>query len=151
MLSFQLINAGIALPLLVIPALGQLPSSCIRSLTPTNSIQPSIASGYQLGLVATGISNPRSIEFDSSGNLLVVQSGHGIASLQLEDNGGVCVGVKSKKDIIEASTVSNRLRLSDKPDQLLIYLRKAQSWPSSFSRWEDAVCFLSGSCLFLAV
>ena len=106
MLSFYLTNVAVALAWLVFPTSGQSTSSCTRFLTPTNSIKPTIASGYQLGLVATGISNPRSIEFDSSGNLLVIQSGHGIASLQLEDNGGICVGVKSKKDILDAGAVS---------------------------------------------
>ena len=59
-----------------------------------------MASGYQAALVATGLSKPRSIQFDSSGNLLVVQAGKGISSIQLQDNGGVCVGVKSQKDVV---------------------------------------------------
>ena len=42
----------------------------------------------------------------SSGNLLVVQAGKGIASLQLQDNGGTCVSVKSQKNVVEASAVS---------------------------------------------
>lgn len=56
--------------------------------------------------MATGLTDPRSIEFDSAGNLLVVQAGAGIESLQLQDNGGTCVSVKSKKTVIQASAVS---------------------------------------------
>ena len=56
--------------------------------------------------MATGLTKPRSIEFDSAGNLLVVQAGAGIACLQLQDNGGTCVTVKSKKTVVQASTVS---------------------------------------------
>ena len=70
-----------------LPALAQSSSSCSTTLTPTKSIKPSIASGYQAALVATGLTKPRSIEFDSAGNLLVVQAGAGIARLQLQDNG----------------------------------------------------------------
>lgn len=93
------------LGLFFVPALSQSPPNC-PSLTPTNSIKPSIASGYQAALVATGLTKPRSIEFDNAGNLLVVQAGAGIASLQLQDNGGTCVSVKSKKTVVQASAVS---------------------------------------------
>lgn len=92
-----------------VPALGQSSSSCSTTLTPTNSIQPSIASGYQVALVATGLTDPRSIEFDSVGNLLVLQAGAGIESLQLQDDGGTCVSVKSKKTVVRASAVSHVL------------------------------------------
>lgn len=59
--------------------------------------------------MATGLTDPRSIEFDSAGNLLVVQAGAGIESLQLQDNGGTCVTVKSKKTVVQASAVSRVL------------------------------------------
>ena len=88
-----------------VPALGQSSSSCPTTLTPTNSIKLSIATGYRAALVATGLTHPRSIEFDSAGNLLVVQAGAGIESLQLQDNGGTCVSLKSKKTVVQASAV----------------------------------------------
>ncbi len=95
------------LGLFVVPAVGQSSPSCSTTLTPTNSIKPSIASGYQAALVATGLTDPRSIEFDNAGNLLVVQAGAGIESLQLQDDGGTCVSVKSKKTVVHASAVSH--------------------------------------------
>ena len=102
----SLIFLAALLDLFIVPAWCQSSSSCQTSLTPTNSIKPSIASGYQVALVATGLTDPRSIEFDSAGNLLVVQAGVGIESLQLQDNGGTCVSVKSKKSVVQASSVS---------------------------------------------
>lgn len=90
----------------IIQVLGQSSSSCSTTLTPTNSIKPSVTSGYTAALVATGLTHPRSIEFDSSGNLLVVQAGAGIESLQLQDAGGTCITVKSKKTVVQASAVS---------------------------------------------
>ena len=95
-----------------IPAVAQSASGCSTTLTPTNSIKPSVASGYQAALVATGVSNPRGIAFDSSGNLLVIQSGSGIASLQLQDDGGTCVSVKSQKVVLEAKALNHGLALS---------------------------------------
>ena len=100
--------SGIAVLLssFIIRVLGQSSSSCSTTLTPTNSIKPSVASGYTAALVATGLTDPRSIEFDTSGNLLVVQAGAGIESLQLQDAGGTCIIVKSKKTVIQAGAVS---------------------------------------------
>ena len=87
-------------------------AGCSTTLTPTKNIKPSVASGYQAALVATGVRNPRGIVFDSVGNLLVVQSGTGIASLQLQDNGGTCISVKSQKTVLEAKALNHGLALS---------------------------------------
>ena len=91
---------------LILPALGELPSSCLTTLTPTNSIKPSIASGYRAALVATGLTYPRSIQFDASGNLLVVEQSTGLTSLHFDDNEGICVSVKSQKVVVEATNVT---------------------------------------------
>ena len=99
------VQRAILLSALVHPALGEAPSSCSITLTPTNAIKPSVASGYRAALVATGLTTPRSIHFDRSGNLLVVEQSKGITSLQLDDNGGICVSVKSQKAVVEATTV----------------------------------------------
>ena len=99
------VQRAILLNALVHPALGEAPSRCSTTLIPTNAIKPSVASGYRAALVATGLTTPRSIQFDRSGNLLVVEQGRGITSLQLDDNGGICVSVKSQKAVVEATTV----------------------------------------------
>ena len=85
-------------------ALGQA-SSCSNTLTPAKSVRPTIASGYRMALVATGLTKPRSIQFDSAGNLLVVQSGVGIASLSFQDAGGVCLSVKTQQTVVDAGEV----------------------------------------------
>ena len=90
-------------------ALGQA-SSCSETLTPTKSVRPSIASGYRMTLVATGLTKPRSIQFDTAGNLLVVQSGTGIVNLALQDDGGVCLSVKSQKTVVTSSEVGMSCR-----------------------------------------
>ena len=90
---------------LAIPALGQASSSCSKILTPTKSIQPKVAPGYRVALIATGLSKPRSIQFDTAGNLLVVQSGTGITNLAFQDDGGTCLSVKTAKTVVGASEV----------------------------------------------
>ena len=111
MSMFSFSAAAVLLSSVIVPVVGQSSSSCSTTLTPTNSIKPSVASGYRAALVATGLTDPRSIEFDSSGNLLVVQAGAGVESLQLQDNGGTCVTVKSKKTVVQASSVSPFIQL----------------------------------------
>jgi hypothetical protein len=58
-----------------------------------------------MALVATGLTSPRSIQFDSAGNLVVVESGVGLSNLQLEDGGGVCLSVKARKVLVENTDV----------------------------------------------
>ncbi|OCK80256.1 soluble quino protein glucose dehydrogenase [Lepidopterella palustris CBS 459.81] len=73
-------------------------ASCSTTLTPKNAA-PSVAPGWDVKLVAAGLTNPRAIIFDSSGHLLVVQQGKGIGSLSLTDNGGSCVTAGSPSDL----------------------------------------------------
>jgi len=93
------------------PALGASlsASSCSVNLTPTNSIAPTVASGYRMALVATGLTKPRSIKFDSKGNLLVVQQGAGITNLAFKDDGGVCLSVDKMQAVVEIDAVSTKI------------------------------------------
>lgn len=79
---------------------------CSTTITPTNSIKPSVASGYRAALVATGLTKPRSIKFDTLGNLLVVESGKGITSLVFRDDNNTCLSVRSNKRVIQNSDVN---------------------------------------------
>lgn len=142
------ISLAALLAFFLVPVLGQSSSSCSTTLTPTNSIKPSIASGYQAALVVTGLTDPRSIEFDSAGNLLVIQAGAGIESLQLQDNGGTCVSVKSKKTVVQASAVS---RVFSELGVIAETSYAAESWYSFIKRWENTLRFFSRSSLFVGI
>lgn len=88
-----------------ITSLASAQSSCSSTLTPTNSVQPSVASGYRMQLVATGLSKPRGIEFDTAGNLLVVEQGTGdLTALTFQENGG-CVTVSKTDTVISGQSV----------------------------------------------
>ena len=98
---FQLFNMVSFLGFSILLIQGALAAStCSTSLSPTNSIKPSVASGYEVALVATGLAKPRSIVFDTLGNLLTVQQGVGIFNLEFQDDGGTCLGVKSSRTVI---------------------------------------------------
>ena len=95
----------LAIASFILPALAQS-SSCSTTLTPANSVQPSVASGYRAQLIATGLSSPRSIEFDKAGNLLVVEQKNGdgsVSVLTLQDNGGTCLSVTSHTTLVTQS------------------------------------------------
>ena len=123
-------------------------SSCPSTLTPTNSIKPAAASGYQMALVATGLTAPRSIEFDANGNLLVVQQGKGIIALTLQDYGGTCIRVKSSNSLVENSGLNHGLALSQ--DGKTLYASTAEavySWtydPTSISLGQTNTTVISG-------
>jgi len=98
-----------ALALLLVqarPSLAQ--ASCATMLAPSGSIKPSLASGYRYTVVATGLTKPRSLEFDSDGHLFVLEQNKGLSKHVLKDDGGVCVTVASSTDIISDETVSPR-------------------------------------------
>lgn len=72
-----------------------------------------------MALVATGLTKPRSIQFDSAGNLLVVEAGSGIVNLAFQDNGGICLSVKSSKAVVKNTGVCvSCLRLAGLADIL---------------------------------
>ena len=91
---------------IVLYSLPLIAAQCATSITPTNSIKPSVASGFAYQVVATGLTAPRSIQFDSKGNLLVIEQNKGLSSHVLQDDGGPCVSVASSKYLIQDSDVS---------------------------------------------
>ena len=79
--------------------------TCEINPAPANGIKPVAAPGYHFSVVANGLTKPRSIQFDDAGNLLVLQVGQGIVSLQLDDGGGTCVWAPSKQTIVSNKAV----------------------------------------------
>ncbi|MCJ1443437.1 MAG: hypothetical protein MMC23_003935 [Stictis urceolatum] len=104
----------------LLQAIANAQSSCSNSIAPTKSIQPSVASGYEYAVVATGLTSPRSVVFDSSGNLLVLEAGKGLSSHVIQDDGGTCVSIKSSKNMISDRDLTHGLALS--PDGRTVYV-----------------------------
>ena len=87
----------------IVHAVGQ---ACGFNPAPANGIKPVAAPGYHFSVVANGLTKPRSIQFDDAGNLLVLQVGQGIVSLQLDDAGGTCVWASSNQTVVSNPAVS---------------------------------------------
>lgn len=86
-------------------------TSCSATLKPSYSV--TVASGYQIGLVATGLARPRGIQFDKAGHLLVVEAptdgNPAISALSLKDSEGICVVEDSRKTVVGGQGVSGPL------------------------------------------
>ncbi|ETI26698.1 hypothetical protein G647_10358 [Cladophialophora carrionii CBS 160.54] len=105
------------------PAVAQSSSSC--GPAPSGSIQPSLASGYRMQVVATGLSKPRGILLDKAGNLLVVEQGRGVVSAHtLEENDG-CVSVGTSTDLTPALSLNHGIEISQ--DGKTLYASSSES------------------------
>ncbi|KAH0565242.1 hypothetical protein GP486_001370 [Trichoglossum hirsutum] len=97
-----------AAALVLDPVVAQSSTSSCSVLKPSYSA-PSVASGYAAAPVATGLTKPRGIVFDSTGRILVLQQNKGIVGLTLNDGGGTCVNVKDKKTVVENENASHKI------------------------------------------
>ncbi|KAF2002884.1 soluble quino protein glucose dehydrogenase [Amniculicola lignicola CBS 123094] len=105
-------------------------ATCSSTIAPQHG-QPSVAAGWNVQVVASGLTDPRGIIFDRSGNLLVVQQGYGISSLQLTNDNGACVRAQGDpRDIVVDATLNHGIELSD--DGATLYA----SSPSAVYAWD---------------
>ncbi|KAK1775377.1 soluble quino protein glucose dehydrogenase [Copromyces sp. CBS 386.78] len=88
-----------------------LAQNCGKVLVPSYDL-PVVAAGWQAQLIAGELTKPRSLQFDSSGALLVVESGKGITRHTLKDNGGTCISVSESKTLIDEKTLNHGIALS---------------------------------------
>ncbi|KAK3934994.1 soluble quino protein glucose/sorbosone dehydrogenase [Diplogelasinospora grovesii] len=87
-------------------------SACSTVLVPTYT-PPAVASGWQAQLIVGGLTKPRSIEFDSEGNLLVVESGKGVTRITFADNGGTCLTASQSSLLLDDKTLNHGLAVSN--------------------------------------
>lgn len=64
-------------------------AACPSPIAPQHGT-PSVAPGFRVQVVANNLRDPRGLQFDSAGGLLVVEQGHGIARIPLSGD-GACV------------------------------------------------------------
>jgi hypothetical protein len=101
-----------------------IPASCPGAGNP--SFQGNLASGWKATKIAGGLTSPRSIQFDTNGNMLVVQNGKGISYHALDADG--CV--TSTKMLVSSNALNHGIALS--PDGKTLYassMTQAYSWP----------------------
>ncbi len=62
--------------------------------------------GWTAQLVANKLQKPRSLQLDSSGALLVLESGKGVSRITFKDNGGTCLQVDNVQLVVNQTSVS---------------------------------------------
>lgn len=101
-----------------------IPASCSGAGSPV--FQGSLAAGWKATKIAGGLTSPRSIQFDSAGNMLVVQSGKGISYHVMGADG--CI--TSTKMLLSQNNLNHGIAMS--PDGKTLYassMTQAYSWP----------------------
>ncbi|KAF2118602.1 hypothetical protein BDV96DRAFT_643841 [Lophiotrema nucula] len=102
----------------------KIPAACSGAGTPAFSSV--LASGWTATKILGGLTNPRSIEFDPAGNMLIVQSGKGITLHGMTADG--CVS--SSKTLVSLNSLNHGLALSK--DGKTLYassMTQVYSWP----------------------
>lgn len=101
-----------------------IPASCSGAGAPV--FQGNLAAGWKATKIAGGLTSPRSIQFDSAGNMLVVQAGKGISYHKMGADG--CV--TSTKMLVSQNNLNHGIAMS--PDGKTLYassMTQAFSWP----------------------
>lgn len=80
-------------------------SACPSPIAPKNAA-PSVASGFRVEVVASGLRDPRGIMFDSSGGLLVLEQSHGVSRLKLSGDGACVKAEGDVQRVVENEDVS---------------------------------------------
>ncbi|KAH7312226.1 soluble quino protein glucose/sorbosone dehydrogenase [Stachybotrys elegans] len=86
---------------------------------------PVAADGWSYRLVATNLTKPRGLLFDTEGNLLVVDSGVGLLRMTLRDDGGNCVSVDEQTTLVENDELNHGIELSE--DGRTLYASSSQN------------------------
>lgn len=98
-------------------------------MTATSRYNLSAAAGWKYTLLATGLSKPRSLVFDTEGHLLVLEAGKGLTAHTIGANG--CIS--ASKTVIQMTQLNHGLALS--PDGKTVYVSAA---PTAWSYSYDA-------------
>ncbi|EXJ79418.1 hypothetical protein A1O3_08920 [Capronia epimyces CBS 606.96] len=147
MVRFPFVAALIAILAWLSPV--QSATSCGPS--PSGAIRPSLASGFSMQVVATGLSKPRGILLDRAGNLLVVEQGRGVISAHTLDETNGCVSVGTSSDVTSGLNLNHGIELSS--DGKTLYASSSQdvySWAydsssKTVSNRADIVTNMAGS------
>lgn len=79
-------------------------AKCENVIVPSYQ-SPTLASGWQGQLVANGFKKPRTLHFDTEGNLIILDAGVGVRRVKFTDNGDTCLEVAENKLLIDNKDV----------------------------------------------
>lgn len=80
-------------------------SACPTILQPAYPA-PSLAIGWSAQLIAKDLTKPRTVLFDTSGGLLILQQGVGIARIKWSDDGSTCLQDPVQTIVVSLTVVS---------------------------------------------
>ncbi|KXJ96754.1 hypothetical protein Micbo1qcDRAFT_229576 [Microdochium bolleyi] len=86
--------------------------SCPITLKPAYP-QPVVGTGYTTRLIASSLNRPRSLLFDASGKMLVLEGRSGIRRLGFTDHGSTCVEVTENNVVIADTSLTHGIALSN--------------------------------------
>ena len=92
--------------------------SCSNNDLSVSYPAPKAHSDWSYRLVARDLTKPRTILFDTSDNLLVLDAGEGIFQLSLDDEGGTCLSVDEKTTILQDEDLNHGMALSQDGETL---------------------------------
>ncbi|RSL48735.1 hypothetical protein CEP51_015589 [Fusarium floridanum] len=93
-------------------AKAQSSDQCKINNLKTSYEAPVAADGWSYRLVASELSRPRGILFDTEGALIVVDTGVGLVHLELEDQGRTCLRVRKKTVLLENEDLNHGVAIS---------------------------------------
>lgn len=101
-----LVCIGLLLITLVLPSNGQISAPAYPDpIEPINDIQPRVRDGWNWSVVATTLRNPRSIIFDTSGKLLMLEARWGIITIAFDDNDENDVIERERLNVVRDASV----------------------------------------------
>ncbi|KAH4903227.1 hypothetical protein HBI80_117580 [Parastagonospora nodorum] len=103
---------GLAYVALTAKAQSSSAAACPSSTIGPAHGAPSVAPGFRVQVVANNLRDPRSIQFDSAGGLLVVEQGHGISRLQLSGDGACLRQSGATQVVVDNNEISHGIALS---------------------------------------
>jgi glucose/arabinose dehydrogenase len=74
-------------------------TACASTIAPQHAA-PSVAAGWRAEVVASGLSNPRGILFDTEGALLMVEQGKGVSRVRFNEESGSCIRMDGEKEVV---------------------------------------------------
>lgn len=104
-------------------------AACPSSIAPAHGA-PSVAPGFRVQVVANNLRDPRGLQFDAEGGLLVVEQGHGISRLQLTGDGACVRQTGDTKVVVDNDGLNHGIALSQ--DGRTLY----GSTPSNVYSWQ---------------
>ena len=107
--------------------------SCPNALKPIYPA-PKMAPGYEATLIARNLTKPRGMIFDKEGNLLIVESTKGIASITIKNEGG-CLSATPNVTVVDYANLTHGIEIS--ADGKTLYassVYEVVSWPYTPSK-----------------